>query len=185
MKNKLTVVKKVISPLFAIFCVCLLVCCTQEKNVSEDKLGESSDSTKQVWAGLVESKTILIKPESWEDEYWNSVNKNMDSHEIFNTLVDAVLSGKKEAYNLFTDSVLTIDEVKAMVDQNGAVNTEETETKKITADDLSMIRMREKWVFDKAKFKLEKQVTRIDLLFKKLDENGHYIGDKPLFYVYL
>jgi hypothetical protein len=45
--------------------------------------------------------------------------------------------------------------------------------------------MREKWVFDKEKFKLEKQVTRIDLVYKKLDENGEIIGNKPLFYVNL
>ena len=109
----------------------------------------------------------------------------MDKDKMFNTLVDAVLSGKKQAYNLFTDSVFTIDEVKAMVDKNNIVTTENEEIKKINSNDLSMIRMREKWMFDKEKFKLEKQVTRIDLLFKKLDETGQYIGDKPLFYVNL
>jgi len=163
----------------------LLPCCKQENNSTENKKESSQDATKDVWADLVESKTILVKPESWDDEYWNSVNKNMDKNKIFNTLVDAVLSGKKQAYNLFTDSLLTIDEVKAILNRSDAANTENTEIKKINSNDLSTIRTREKWVFDKEKFKLEKQVTRIDLLYKKLDENGEYIGDKPLFYVYL
>lgn len=177
--------KKRIFSFFAISLVCLFTQCTQESKTVENNVIESGDSTKEVWAELVESKTILIKPESWEEDYWNSVNKNMDKDKIFNTLVDAVLSGKKQAYNLFTDSVFTIDEVKAMVDKNKIVTTENEEIKKINSNDLSMIRMREKWMFDKDKFKLEKQVTRIDLLFKKLDETGQYIGDKPLFYVNL
>lgn len=176
--------KKLIFFFLAISLVWLFQCCKQENNTDETKTGASQDSTKEMWAELVESKTILIKPESWEDEYWNSVNKKMDNHKIFNTIVDAVLSGKKQAYNLFTDSILTIDEVKELVNKNDAPVNENAE-KKITADDLSMIRMREKWIFDKEKFKLEKQVTRIDLLFKKMDENGQYIGDKPLFYVNL
>lgn len=175
--------KKFIFPLLAIALVCFFTRCTQESNTNENKMIVRQDSTKEIWAELVESKTILIKPESWEDEYWSSVNKSRDNQKIFNTLVDAVLSGRKQAYNLFTDSVFTIDEVKAMVDKNS--NAKNEELNKITADDLSMIRMREKWVFDKQKFKLEKQVTRIDLLFKKLDEEGQYIGDKPLFYVNL
>lgn len=177
--------KKITFYFFAISLVCLFTRCAQESKTVENKVIESSDSTKEVWAELVESKTILVKPESWEEDYWNSVNKNMDKDKIFNTLVDAVLSGKKQAYNLFTDSVFTIDEVKAMVDKNNIVTTENGEIKKINSNDLSMIRMREKWMFDKEKFKLEKQVTRIDLLFKKLDETGQYIGDKPLFYVNL
>ena len=177
--------KKITFSFFAISLVCLFTRCTQESKTVENNVTESTDSTKDVWAELVESKTILIKPESWEEDYWNSVNKNMDKDKMFNTLVDAVLSGKKQAYNLFTDSVFTIDEVKAMVDKNNIVTTENEEIKKINSNDLSMIRMREKWMFDKEKFKLEKQVTRIDLLFKKLDETGQYIGDKPLFYVNL
>lgn len=177
--------KNIFFSVFAISLVCLFTRCTQESKTIENKVIESTDSSKDVWAELVESKTILIMPESWEEEYWNSVNKNMDNKKIFNTLVDAVLSGKKQAYNLFTDSVFTIDEVKAMVDKNNIVTAENGEQKKISADDLSMIRMREKWMFDKEKFKLEKQVTRIDLLYKKLDETGQYIGDKPLFYINL
>ena len=173
--------KKIFFPVIAIALVSLFSCANHTENASENKQVTTVDSTKEVWADVVETKTILIKPDSWDDDYWNSVNVNMNNKKIFNTLVDAVISGKKQAYNLFTDSLFTIEEVKAMVDKNDIISAEN----KVKASDLSMIRMREKWVFDKEKFKLEKQVTRIDLLFKKLDENGEYIGDKPLFYVNL
>jgi len=179
MENSSKTIKKVLFSCFAISLGWGLPSCKQENKATEIKTVTAPDSTKTQWAELVESKTVMIKPESWEDDYWNSVNKNMDKNKLFNTIVDAVLSGKKQAYDLFTDSLLTIDQVKEKLIDNSNAG------KKIDAEDLSMIRMREKWVFDNAKFKLEKEVTRIDLLLKKLDETGQYIGDKPLFYVNL
>lgn len=171
--------KKIIPFIYII--ISLLTGCKQDANTEKQNTEPALDSTKEMWAELVESKTILIKPASWDDAYWQSVNKKMDNRKMFNTIVDAVISGKKQAYDLFTDSVLTVDQVKEMV----YTGTESPETVKVKADDLSMVRMREKWVFDKEKFILEKHVTRIDLVYKKLDENGEYIGDKPLFYVNL
>jgi hypothetical protein len=177
--------KKTTFSLFAVSIIWLTSCSNQGNNRAEKKAAASQDSTnKEVWAELVESKTVLIKPDGFQDDYWNSVNKKMDRHELFNTIVEAVLNGKQKAYSILTDSALTLDEVKAVVDLNGA-KSEGNGEKKINSDDLSAIRMREKWVFDKEKFQLEKHVTRIDLLYKKVDENGEYLGDKALFYVNL
>ena len=172
---------------FALTIVCFmhfLSSCTQDGASEDTTTGSVTNPAKNaLWAEEVESKTIFIKPEGWEEEYWNSINKSVNHQEIFNTIADAVLSGQKKAYDLLTDSVLTVDEVKALVSTE-ANNTDGPDSK-VGASDLSMIRMREKWVFDKEKFRLEKKVIRIDLTYKKLDENGKYIGDKPLFYVYL
>ncbi len=178
--------KKARFTFLAVSLVCLFTRCTPENNPTENKMVTSGDPTKDVWVELVESRTPLIKPEDWDDEYWSSVNKKVDQQKIFNTIVDAVLSGKRQAYNIATDSVLTIDEVKMMLGKSDAVDTKNSKVTKINADDLSMIRMREKWIFDKEKFTLEKQITRIDLTYKKMSEDGTtYVGDKALFYVYL
>lgn len=159
--------------LFAIACIGFISSCKEE----------STNNT--IWAEVVESKTLMCKPEGWDDEYWLSVNKGLDRPKIFNTLVDAVLSGKQKAYNILTDQVLTVEEVKEIL-KNVQLNAlGEEESQKITEADLSMIRMREKWNFNEKEFRLEKHVTRIDLLLKKLDETGSYIGDKALFYVNL
>lgn len=185
MKNSSIALKKLFFSLFAISFLCLLTCCNQENNTTENKIVASNDSTKEVWVELVESRTPLIMPEGWDEEYWNSVNKKVDKQKIFNAIVDAVVSGKKQAYNLGTDSALTIDEVKMMLGSD-AGNAGNSKLEKINADDLSMIRMREKWIFDKEKFTLEKKITRIDLTCKKMSEDGTtYVGDKALFYVYL
>jgi hypothetical protein len=140
---------------------------------------------ESVWAELVESKTLLIKPEGWDDEYWNSVNKNVDREKIFKTIVEAVLSGKQKAYNIITDQVLTVEQVQDLLNNIQLNNMGEMTSQKITPEDLSTIRMREKWTFDENAFKIHKEVTRIDLLLKKLDQTGGHIGDKALFYVNL
>ncbi len=146
---------------------------------------KGSTGNTTVWAEAVESKTVLCKPEGWDDEYWNSVNKGVDHSKIFNTIVDAVLSGQQKGYNILTDQVLTVDEVKEILKNVQLNEAGELESQRITNADLSMLRMREKWDFNEKEFRLEKKVTRIDLLLKKMDASGAYIGDKALFYVNL
>ncbi len=143
------------------------------------------DTTRgDIWAEQIQSNSALIKPEDYEDAYWKSLNKNVDQHKIYTTIVNAVLSGKVQAYDLITDSPLTVNQVQAFL--NKANGTKSKGNKKVTEKDLSKIRMNEKWVFDKGRFTLTKQVTRIDLLIKRLDESGQYTGDdRPLFYVKL
>ena len=176
--------KKIFFSVLLISIVWLFTSCNQENSALKDKSNLEVDlSKKEVWAELVESKTPMIKQDGFDDEYWATVSKKVDKQKIFNTIVDAVLSGKKQAYDILTDSVLKIDEVVAILSQSKNTNPE---AKKISAENLSMIRIREKWFFDTEKFKLEKQVTRIDLLLKNVSqETGEYIGDKPLFYVNL
>lgn len=176
--------KKIFFSVLLISIVWLFTSCNQENSALKDKSNLEVDlSKKEVWAELVESKTPMIKQDGFDDEYWTSVSKKVDKQKIFNTIIDAVLSGKKQAHDILTDSVLKIGEVEAILSQSKNTNPE---IKKINADNLSMIRIREKWFFDTEKFKLEKQVTRIDLLLKNVSqETGEYIGDKPLFYVNL
>jgi hypothetical protein len=143
------------------------------------------DTTRgDIWAEQIQSSAALIKPEDYEDAYWKSLNKNVDQQKIYNTIVEAVLSGKVQAYDLVTDSPLSITQVQTFLSK--ANGTKSKGSKKVTEKDLSKIRMSERWVFDKGRFTLVKQVYRIDLLIKRLDESGQYTGDdRPLFYVKL
>ena len=143
------------------------------------------DTTRgDIWADQIQSASALIKPDDYDEAYWKSLNKNVDQQKIYNTIVDAVLSGKVQAYDLITDSPLTVSQVETILSKSKG--TKGKGSKKVTDKDLSKIRMNEKWIFDKGRFTLVKQVTRIDLLIKRLDENGQYTGtDKPLFYVKL
>lgn len=148
----------------------ILLSCKQENNSAENKSASTSD--QNVWAEQIEANTSLVKPEGWAEEDWKAVNKNVDHQKIFNTLAEAVTSGKQKAYDFFTDSLYTTEQIKERLST-------------ITAANISAIRTRETWSFDKENFKLEKKVSRIYLFTQKLDENGEYLGDKALFYVKL
>lgn len=151
----------------------ILLSCKQENSSTGNETNISTDQVKHnSWAEQIEANTSLVKPEGWAEEDWKAVNKNVDHQQIFNTIADAVSSGQQKAYDFFTDSAFTVDEAKARLEN-------------IKAENISSIRTRESWNFDKEKFKLEKQVTRIYLFTQKLDENGDYLGDKALFYVKL
>lgn len=143
------------------------------------------DTTRgDIWAEQIQSQAALVKPDDYDDAYWKALNKNVDQHKIYTTLVDAVLNGKIQAYDLVTDSPLSISQVQAFLSKANGLKSKTS--RKVTEKDLSKIRMSEKWVFDKTRFTLVKQVYRIDLLIKRLDESGQYTGDdRPLFYVKL
>lgn len=137
-----------------------------------------------IWAEQIQSASALIKPEGYDEAYWKSLNKNIDQTKIFNTIVQAVLDGKVQAYDLVTDSPLSITQVQTFLNKANGVKSKVN--KKVTEKDLSKIRMTERWVFEKGRFTLTKQVIRIDLLIKRLDASGQYNGeDRPLFYVKL
>ena len=137
-------------------------------------------SRNEVWAEQIQSTSPMIQPLDYDNEYWNSLNKKVNRSQIFNTIVDAVLSGKLQAYDLVTNAPLSIAKVKSSLVRLGDT------PKLITKNDISKVRMNEKWVFDKKSFRLTKHITRIDLLITQMDEAGEITGnDKPLFYVRL
>ncbi len=139
------------------------------------------DSTKnEIWAEQIQSTSAMIQPLDYDDDYWNSINKNVDRQQIFNTIVDAVLSGKLQAYDIVSGAPMNITKVKSSLVRLGET------PKLITKNDVSKIRMNEKWIFDRKSYKLTKQVTRVDLLITQLNEAGEITGnDKPLFFVKL
>jgi type IX secretion system PorP/SprF family membrane protein len=137
------------------------------------------DSSKnEIWAEQIQSTSALIQPTDYDDEYWNSINKNVDKQQIFNTIVDAVLSGKLQAYDIVSGSPMSISKVKSSLVRLGDT------PKLITKNDVSKVRMNEKWIFDRKSYRLTKQVTRVDLLITQLNDAGEITGnDKPLFFV--
>lgn len=144
------------------------------------KLVEKDSTKNDLWAEQIQSTTALIQPSDYDDEYWKSLNKNVNRNIIFNTIVDAVLSGKLQAYDIVTNAPLSITQVKSSLVRLG------DNPKLVTKNDISKVRMNEKWLFDKKSYKLTKKITRLDLLITQVDEEGEITGnDKPLFYVKL
>lgn len=147
---------------------------TKKQNIMVDS------SKNEIWAEQIQATAPMIQPTDYDDEYWNSINKNVDRQQIFNSIIDGVLSGKLQAYDIVTGAPMSITKVKASLVRLGET------PKLITKNDVSKIRTNEKWIFDRKSYKLTKQVSRIDLLITQLNDAGEITGnDKPLFYVKL
>ena len=155
----------------------ILYSCKHEDRSPTDQTNSNDSANKELWAEQLESAANITKPEGWSDQDWNSVTKNVDREKIFNTIVESVLSGKQQAYDYITDSAITVEQVKSMLLADAKTN--------ITAGDISLIKVREKWYFDKEKFKLEKQANALSLFVNSYAGDGSVRGYKALFYVKL
>ena len=132
----------------------------------------------ELWAEQIQSSSPIIQPNDYDDEYWKSLNKNVHPQQIFSTIVGDVLSGKLQAIDIVTGTPLSIADVQAALVRIGDT------PKMVTKNDISKVRMNEKWMWDKKLNILTKKVTRIDLLIPVLDEAGEPTGnDRPLFCV--
>ena len=168
--------------------------CKQNDSSVNEHTSADVSGTMELWAEQIESTANTKKPEGWSDADWNSVTKNVDYKKIFNTITESVLDGKQRAYNYISDSVYTLDEIKSMITRSDTIYVEDPKTGKfketvtmvsLKAEDISVIRVREKWNFDKEKFKLEKQATAMALFVNSYADDGSVRGYSPLFYVKL
>lgn len=181
--------KKIFLSVNVIFMLLLCFSCKHENN---DK--NSQDSVKgELWAEQVESSASLTKPEGWSDEDWKTVAKGIDQEKIFNTVVESVLNGKQQAFDYITDSPISSDKVKSiltttdtsLIDHGDGTIEQKATTTTINAKDISTVKFREKWYFDKEKFMLQSQITSIALFTNAYSEAGEIRGIKALFYVKL
>ncbi len=133
----------------------------------------NSAGSVRLWADQVESGINLTVPEDWTPEDFNTIYKNINRKAIYSDIVDAVLTGKQKAYDFFNDSVLTLDNVKSILAKPNH-----------GANDISLIRIREKLSFDKENFKLQTEPNCLILYVNHLS-NGELHGYEPLFYVHI
>ena len=156
--------------------------------------GNENSSGKDLWAEQVESSTNLTVPDDWAPEDWNTVFKKIDRKSIYADIIDAVLSGKQPAYNFFSNSAYSVEEVKSLLhktdsvyEENPATHKAERKIKKtdIGPENISLFRVREKVFFDKEKFKLIRVPSVLILYTNYYTDDGTFRGFKPLFYVKL
>jgi hypothetical protein len=184
--------------LLLFFNVALLISsCTPENKKPEEasKTITLSNGKREVWAENIRSETDILKPKDFSDEDWKSFASFVDNRKIVNTLIDAVLSGKKKAYDGYYDSTeLSIERIKEMINridtivvQNPATGELERTIKKETMDEKTVdhIRFQENWYFDQENLRIEKEITKVCLVQNSYDEYGAFRGFKPLFWIHL
>ncbi len=157
---------------------------------SEEKVGEEladdgvkvevkKESEGVVWAEEVQSEIPTLQPFGWQDEYWDRINKGVNYQEIYDGLVAKVIKGEIIAYDILFDGAYSVEEFKTQLGMTGIEGDVP-----VTYEDVSRIRMREKWFYNEELFTLDKKISRIEFLVKKIDpQTGEYLGDGALFYV--
>lgn len=173
----------------------ILLSCNPAKK--EDGNSSTANATNEnpnnvIWAEQVLSATDLVKTENWNEEDWNAITKNVDQEKIYENIIQSVLDGKQKGYNFVSDSVMPMEEIKAMINKVDSIYTKDPKTgkqkldvitKTIGAKDISHVATTEKWMYDVEKMKMQKQVNTIALFSSAFNEEGNLIGYRPLFYV--
>jgi hypothetical protein len=179
------------SPVF-IFPMLLLSCSNNTQNSSPADMGKM-----EVWARDIRSNSDILNEEEIDSTDWiNYYVKSVDNKKIYETIMNAVKSGKCKAYADISDesSVMTIDEINSKLNVYDTVIVENKETGKFdqkivhtlfNETSFGNLRMKEDWYFDPEKFTLVKKVTAICLVQKVYDEEGQFRGMSPFFWVKL
>lgn len=140
----------------------------------------------------------------WEKRIWRviDIREKMNlpfaypERPFFSILMDAATGGEITVYSTEDDkfsSRLTPDEVASMGATIDTVITFDPETYEeqmqvvrndINPEDVKRFRMKEVWFFDEETSTLQVRVLGIAPLIDKTDENGNFLYEKPMFWVY-
>jgi len=140
----------------------------------------------------------------WEKRIWRviDIREKMNlpfaypERPFFSILMDAATSGEITVYSTEDDkfsSKLTPDEVASMGATIDTVITFDPETYEeqiqvvrndINPEDVKRFRMKEVWFFDEETSTLQVRILGIAPLIDKNDENGNFLYEKPMFWVY-
>ncbi|MBK8562286.1 MAG: gliding motility protein GldN [Saprospiraceae bacterium] len=140
----------------------------------------------------------------WEKRIWRviDIREKMNlpfaypERPFFSILMDAATGGEITVYSTEDDkfsSKLTPDEVASMGATIDTVITFDPETYEeqiqvvrndINPEDVKRFRMKEIWFFDEETSTLQVRILGIAPLIDKNDENGNFLYEKPMFWVY-
>ena len=140
----------------------------------------------------------------WEKRIWRviDIREKMNlpfaypERPFFSILMDAATGGEITVYSTEDDkfsSKLTPDEVASMGATIDTVITFDPETYEeqiqvvrndINPEDVKRFRVKEVWFFDEETSTLQVRVLGIAPLIDKTDENGNFLYEKPMFWVY-
>ncbi len=140
----------------------------------------------------------------WEKRIWRviDVREKMNhpfsypQRPFFSILMDAATSSEITVYSVDNDkftSPLTPDEVASMGATIDTVITFDPETydeqiqvvrNDINPEDVKRFRLKEDWFFDEESSTLQVRILGIAPLIDKTDDNGNFLYEQPLFWVY-
>ena len=116
---------------------------------------------------------VVIKNRD-NDEWTSYTLRNLEKEQLVDELFNLVYSGELVPYNFFSETPITIDEVKEI-----------ERSEDYSRDKIGKVQFEEAWYFDVDSKKMVKKVQSIMLAYELYDLEGKVKGYKPVFKVYL
>lgn len=157
--------------LFAILIIASFIFgCSKSNKPKETSDQQSISGNITVIADTIVYDVILRNIDTsdvWEAECL----QYLDQKSLVNYLIDGVYNGQFIAIEFMGDKVLSIDDVKAIEQENG-----------FSRDKVSKVQFRERWYIDSAR-NLQKQIINYTLGIEVYSKQNTFLGHEALFVV--
>ena len=145
----------------------IIIACNEKSSVNS-----TAKDNSVLWASNVETLLPMVQDTLWSKENWDEVYK-YDKKAIFETMKNAVLSGKLKSFTMYPNGELTPDDFKNRITT-------------ISADDIVQMRFDEKMELDTVNLILNKKVSFVSFnIYMRDPDSQEIIGLKKLFDVKL
>jgi len=135
-------------------------------------LNASVQVTGEVIANPITYEVLINNP-NIEDEWRTECLENTNVKVMSEDIINAVMSGKLKAYDYFDKNLLSTDEVKVILKQNGQKGK------------IGNIQFIEEWYWNKKELQLQKKVKSLMFGYEIYDENNKVRGYRASFVVNL
>jgi len=147
-------------------CLTLISCNNKETVIRHQDFGDL-----EIWADTITYEVLIQNPDSlntWETEKLKHVNNK----KIVDDLFGLIYTGKKKAYNYYTNDPFSIDEIKEM------------ETDKFpNRNHCGKLQFTETWAFSEDSARLVKKIQQILVAYEVYNDSNKLRGYKAAFYL--
>ncbi|MCW3788381.1 hypothetical protein [Plebeiibacterium sediminum] len=128
-----------------------------------------SSNNLELWADTIIYDVLISNPDSTDD--WQEQKlKHLDHKKIVDDLFESIYSGQKKAYNYYTNSEYSIEDIKEFEEDYPRSN-------------IGKLQFSESWLYDKTLGKHIKQVHSILVAYTLYDSSNNIRGYKAGFFI--
>ncbi len=142
--------------------------CQNKKN--DNIISQNNPSKKmELWADTIIYDVLVQNPDSTDEWQYQKI-KNLNHKKLVDDIFNSIYSGKKPAFNYYTNQPYSIDDIRAF---------EESYSRK----DIGKLQFEECWKYDHCTGHIEKQIFSILVAYTLYDSTGNIRGYKAGFYI--
>ncbi len=151
-----------------LFFIFIAVACNH-KTEKQIKYTTPNYDNLELWADTIVYDVLIMNPDSTDD--WQEQKLKYLNHEkLVNDVFESIYSGQKKAYNYYTNSEYSIQDIKEF-------------EKEYSRSDIGKIQFTESWLYDKKSGTHIKQVHSILIAYTLYDSSNNIRGYKAGFYI--